>query len=225
MCRRLRNGPNALSQFLFLDSEETFRRNILILSCEISQLLLSEFSKVRKEKPSRYVFIIADYRNGFRLRAFAGAEDLDALQKQSFAFEPGTITYALGQKAELNQRLNLLNSEDFDPRALLDRVHGDLNLLRELVDLFAAEVPGTLARIEKAIQQGSASELEKASHKIKGSMLQFSAHAAANIALQLEDSGQTGSMDGTGMLLEKLTQEIDVLYQTLRAMLQNRVSR
>jgi len=125
----------------------------------------------------------------------------------------------------LNQGLNLLNNEDFDPRALLDRVHGDLNLLRELVDLFATEVPGTLARLEKAIQQGSASELEKASHKIKGSMLQFSAHAAANIALQLEKSGQTGSMDGTGMLLEKLTQEINVLYQTLRAMLQNRVSR
>jgi len=44
-------------------------------------VLLSEFSKVRKEKPSRYVFIIADYRNEFRLSIFAGAKDLDALQK------------------------------------------------------------------------------------------------------------------------------------------------
>ena len=118
-----------------------------------------------------------------------------------------------------------MNREGFDPQALLDRVHGDLTLFRELVDLFATEVPEMLARIEKAILQGSASELEKASHKIKGSMLQFSAHAAANIALQLEKSGQTGSMDGTGMLLEKLTQEINVLYQALRAMLQNRATR
>ena len=90
-----------------------------------------------------------------------------------------------------------MNSEGFDRQALLDRVHGDLNLLRELVDLFTAEVPGMLSRIERAIQHGSASELEKASHKIKGSMLQFSAHAAANIALHLEESGQTGSMEGT----------------------------
>jgi len=81
-----------------------------------------------------------------------------------------------------------------------------------------------LASIEKAIQQGSASDLEKAGHKIKGSMLQLSAHAAANIALQLEKSGQTGSMDGTGILLEKLTQEVHVLDQTLRSMLQNRLS-
>lgn len=118
-----------------------------------------------------------------------------------------------------------MNSEGFDPQALLDRVHGDLSLLRELVDLFATEVPEMLASIEKAIQHGSPSELEKASHKIKGSMLQFSAQAAANIALQLEESGQAGSMAGTGVLLEKLRQEIDVLHQTLRAMLQGGADR
>jgi HPt (histidine-containing phosphotransfer) domain-containing protein len=82
-----------------------------------------------------------------------------------------------------------------------------------------------LAGIEKAIQQGSASELERAGHKIKGSMLQLSAHAAANIALQLEKRGQAGSMDGTGMLLEELTQEINVLDQELRSILQNQLSR
>jgi HPt (histidine-containing phosphotransfer) domain-containing protein len=114
-----------------------------------------------------------------------------------------------------------LNSEGFNAQVLLDRVYGDLNLLRELVDLFAAEVPGMLARIEKAIQDGSPSEMEKASHKIKGSMLQFSAQTAANIARQLEESGQTGSMAESGILLEKLRKEIDALQQRLRAMLQN----
>ena len=114
-----------------------------------------------------------------------------------------------------------MNSEGFDAQALLGRVHGDLNLLRELIDLFAAEVPEMLARIEKAIQDGSPSEMEKASHKIKGSMLQFSAQKAARIARQLEESGQTGSMAGAGMLLEQLRKEIDALQQTLRAMLQN----
>lgn len=103
----------------------------------------------------------------------------------------------------------------------MDRVHGDLQLLRELVDLFAVEVPRMLARIEKAIQHGSASELEKASHMIKGSMLQFSAHEAASIALQLEESGQAGSLAGTQVLLEKLRREIVALQQTLRAMLQH----
>lgn len=118
-----------------------------------------------------------------------------------------------------------MNREGFDPQALLHRVDGNLTLLQELVDLFGTEVPGMLAGIEKAIQQGSASELERASHKIKGSMLQLSAHAAAKLALQLEESGQTGSMEGTGLLLEKLIQEVNVLDHELRSILQNQLSR
>lgn len=117
--------------------------------------------------------------------------------------------------------LNDLKSEHFDQDALWNRVHGDVTLLRELVDLFVAEVPGMLARIEKSIKHGSPSDLEKASHKIKGSMLQFSAHAAANIALKLEESGRIGSMAGTGNLLQELRQEISELQQTLRAMVRD----
>lgn len=114
--------------------------------------------------------------------------------------------------------LNLLKSEHFDPDALWNRVHGDVTLLRELVNLFAAEVPVMLATIEKAIRQGSPSDLENASHKIKGSMLQFSAHAAANIARQLEENGRIGSMARAGDLLQNLRQEISGLQQTLDAM-------
>jgi HPt (histidine-containing phosphotransfer) domain-containing protein len=129
------------------------------------------------------------------------------------------IANALLQAAWLNH----LKSEHFDPDALWDRVHGDATLLRELVDLFAAEVPGMLARIEKAIRHGSPSDLEKASHKIKGSMLQFSAQAAAGIALQLEENGRIGSTASTESLLQKLRQEISELQQTLYAMVRDRV--
>lgn len=117
--------------------------------------------------------------------------------------------------------LDHLKSEHFDPDALWNRVYGDVTLLRELVDLFAAEVSQMLARIEKAIKDNSPADLENAGHKIKGSMLQFSAHAAANIALELEKCGRTGSMAGTGNLLLKLRQEISELQQTLRAMVRN----
>ena len=97
-------------------------------------------------------------------------------------------------------RLNHLKSGHFDPDALWNRVHGDVNLLRELADLFAVEVPEMLAGVEKAIKHGSPSDLEKSSHKVKGSMLQFSAHAAADIALELEEHGRVGSMANTAKL-------------------------
>lgn len=118
-------------------------------------------------------------------------------------------------------RSSPLKSEQFDPDALWNRVHGDVNLLRELVELFAEEVPGMLARIDKAIKHGSPSDLEKASHKIKGSMLQFSAHGAAAIALQLEENGRIGLVAGADNLLQKLRQEIAELKQTLHAMVRD----
>jgi hypothetical protein len=56
-------------------------------------------------------------------------------------------------------------------------------------------------------------------------MLQFSAHAAAAIALQLEENGRIGSMAGTESLLQKLRQEISELQQTLHAMVRDGAQR
>jgi HPt (histidine-containing phosphotransfer) domain-containing protein len=115
-------------------------------------------------------------------------------------------------------RFNHLKSERFDPESLWDRVDGDLELLRELVEIFAQEGPRMLARIQEAIAQGSASDLEKASHKIKGSVLQFSGHAAAAAANELEEKGRNGSVAGAEPLLSKLRNEIDLLEGTLNSM-------
>lgn len=68
-------------------------------------MLLSEFSKVRKEWTARYVFNIADYRIEFRLKSFVAQRISVALQKQSFIIQAGRITHVLGRKAELIQRL------------------------------------------------------------------------------------------------------------------------
>jgi HPt (histidine-containing phosphotransfer) domain-containing protein len=130
------------------------------------------------------------------------------------------IVCALEQEA----RFNHLKSERFDPESLWNRVDGDLDLLRELVELFVEEGPRMLAEIEMAIEVGSASDLEKASHKIKGSVLQFSARTAAAIALELEENGRLGSLAGAERLVKTLRQEIDLLQQTLHAMVRGAAS-
>ena len=112
-----------------------------------------------------------------------------------------------------------MKSENFDPESLLHRVDGDLELLRELEELFTTQVPRMLARIEEAIKNESPSELEKAGHKVKGTVLQFSAQAAAAAALQLEDMGRLGSTSGAEAVLENLIHEINLVQRALRAML------
>jgi HPt (histidine-containing phosphotransfer) domain-containing protein len=136
-------------------------------------------------------------------------------------------TYALNQEiiaAALQvqaSRLRHLKSERIDAEALKNRVDGDLDLLRDLAALFAEEAPRLLGQIELAIQRGSAIELEKASHKMKGSVLQFSAAAAASAALELEQKGRSGSVAGAEVMLDGLRNEITLLEEALRTMLSN----
>ena len=115
-------------------------------------------------------------------------------------------------------RFNHLKSERFDPESLWGRVDGDLDLLRELAGVFAEEAPRTLAQIQDAIDHGSAIYLEKARHKMKGAVLQFSAHAAAAAARELEEKGKSGSVAGAEPLLNKLRHEIELLNEALHRM-------
>jgi HPt (histidine-containing phosphotransfer) domain-containing protein len=112
----------------------------------------------------------------------------------------------------------ILKSEHFDPESLWRRVEHDPDLLRELVEVFAAEAPRVLARIDEGIRRGSAGDVEKASHKLKGSVLQFSARAAAAAAQELEGKAQSGSVAGAEPLLNRLRHEIDLLQGGLNAM-------
>ena len=138
------------------------------------------------------------------------------VQKQNLSSPNGEII-ANGLQIQ-GTRFIYLKSEGFDPESLWNRVDGDLDLLRELVDVFAEEAPKMLAHVQEALDHQSPSDLEKASHKLKGSVLQFSARAAAATALELEEKGRSGSLAGAEPLLNKLSQEIDLLQAVLKSM-------
>ncbi len=77
-----------------------------------------------------------------------------------------------------------------------------------------------LLRIESAISQGESNDLQKASHKLKGSVLQFSASAAAASAGKLEEMGKSGSLEGAGASLATLRREVSSLMEALNSMMQ-----
>jgi HPt (histidine-containing phosphotransfer) domain-containing protein len=148
-------------------------------------------------------------------RAWPEVLDLDAQEQDLSARNEAIIT---GTWEIQGTRFIHLKSEGFDPESLWARVDGDLDLLRELVDVFAEEAPKMLTRIQEGIDLQSPSEVEKAGHKLKGSVLQFSARTAAATALELEEKGREGSLAGANPLLDKLRQEIDLLQEALNAM-------
>lgn len=112
-----------------------------------------------------------------------------------------------------------MKSEIFDTIALWNRVDGDVDLLRELAAVFAAEAPAILAQIVLAIHSGDPETVEKASHKLKGSALQLAASAAAAAARQLEEMGKSKSLNGAEASLVTLRNELRLLQDALNSML------
>jgi len=112
-----------------------------------------------------------------------------------------------------------LKTESFDYAALWERVNRDMELLRDLVDLFAQQYPALLEGIETAIEQRSFADLQKVSHKLKGSLLQFSAQQAAPIAGKLEEMGRNKKLEGAGQALARLKAEIARLLPALESMI------
>ena len=113
-----------------------------------------------------------------------------------------------------------LKSSSFDPAALWERLNGDVELLRDLVKIFSEEAPHLLEHIGAAIKRRSFSEVQNFSHKLKGSVLQFSGARAAALAVSLEQMGAQKSLEGAEKTLYALKEEIANLTRSLQSMAQ-----
>lgn len=120
------------------------------------------------------------------------------------------------EMAQYDLRFDRWKSGSFDPRALWDRVNGDVELLRELVGIFLEEYPGILDSIAKAIQQQSFDDIRKFSHKLKGSALQFSGGGVATLAANLERMGHERSSQDLEQTFFNLKRETAELADSLQ---------
>lgn len=122
------------------------------------------------------------------------------------------------EMGQYDSRFEALKSRSFDPAALWNRIGGDMELLRDLVTIFCDQYPTLLGRLKEAIEQHSFSDVQKFSHKLRGSALQFSGSTVAELADLLEQMGQKQSLDGAAEIFSRLQQEVAELVRSLRAM-------
>jgi HPt (histidine-containing phosphotransfer) domain-containing protein len=109
-------------------------------------------------------------------------------------------------------------SERFDPFFLWRVVGEDMQLLSQVVHLFANEYPSMLRDIENAARSQDGSALRKASHKLKGSLLQFAAPVAASAAAELERCADNGGLENAPACIAAVKKETDFLIQILQVM-------
>lgn len=107
-----------------------------------------------------------------------------------------------------------------DRSAILDRVGGDADLLREITAIFLMEYPVLIGEIREAVAAQDPKRLERAAHSLKGSVANFGAQAATEASYRLETIGRRGPIEeAPGALSELLMhfQQLQPLLEDLAA--------
>jgi len=103
----------------------------------------------------------------------------------------------------------------FDTDALLERVEGDQELLRELLALFFQEYPKLLEEISRAMEYRRAEQVERLSHSLKSALLNLSAKRAADAAYQVERSGRSADFQEIAAAIPRLQEELRILHDAM----------
>jgi CheY-like chemotaxis protein len=103
----------------------------------------------------------------------------------------------------------------FDLAAVLDRMGGDEELLREVMRYFLEDAPNLMVKIKESVESGDASELERAAHSLKGLAANFSAAATVDAAYRLEQLGRAGKAAGAGPLVQQMERALTKLSEAL----------
>jgi PAS domain S-box-containing protein len=105
--------------------------------------------------------------------------------------------------------------QQLDESLALSRVGGDVELLKEVVELFLDDYPSTFEKIKAAVVSRNAKDLEHHAHSLKGSVSTFGANRAFEAAFTLEKQGRSGDLtDATDGLLQ-LEQALEALRPEL----------
>jgi len=105
----------------------------------------------------------------------------------------------------------------FDMTKALENVGGDMDLLKEIIEIFLEDYPNQMKQIQEGISSGDAVVLEHAAHSLKGSVANFAAKRAYDAAYRLEVLGREGDLGEANEALGDLEKEIEGLKDALDA--------
>jgi CheY-like chemotaxis protein/HPt (histidine-containing phosphotransfer) domain-containing protein len=98
---------------------------------------------------------------------------------------------------------------------ILDRVQGDWALLVELIEILKGEAPRLLADIERSFNDNDARGLQRAAHRLRGSVASLGATAASAEACALEKMGREGMLANGRDRIDRLNHEVRRLISEL----------
>jgi two-component system, sensor histidine kinase and response regulator len=102
---------------------------------------------------------------------------------------------------------------------------GGEELVRELVDLFFAEVPTRLNNMRRGMEEHDPERVTRGAHAMKGGASNLGAVRAAALCARLEKQSRTGSLSGAEQIITELEAEVERVRLRLRARVEAGVAR
>jgi len=106
--------------------------------------------------------------------------------------------------------------QQLDESLALSRVGGDVDLLREVIELFLDDYPNSLKNIRNAVSAKDATSIEHEAHTLKGSVSTFGARRAFEAALALEKLGRSKDLTGVEEGFSQLEDALHALVPELQ---------
>jgi CheY-like chemotaxis protein len=105
----------------------------------------------------------------------------------------------------------------FEPAWALAQVEGDVQFLQKMIRAFFAHILKALPEIRTAVERGDGRVLQRAAHKLRGSIGSFGDRRASDAALRLELMGSEGELGGAAQAFTDLESEVARLREALAA--------
>jgi len=93
---------------------------------------------------------------------------------------------------------------------LLERVDHDIDLLRDMLDLFRQEFPRLLMLVQAAVNRGDSTKIQESAHTLKGMLAGLSFTRASECALEIERLARQNSGEQLNQELERLENAVKV---------------
>ena len=119
------------------------------------------------------------------------------------------------ETAERNSTCESDGKHVWDRKTFLERILGDENMQREIVEGFLQDMPLKMNELQRAMSGQDFVGVRERAHSIKGAAATIQAEALRVIAFNLEIAGRTEDADGAEALLEEMRRCFEVLKKEM----------
>ena len=105
----------------------------------------------------------------------------------------------------------------FDRQAFIERLMGDMDLVREITAGFVKDVPEQIHKLRKYIGKGDVKGAGDQAHSIKGAAANIGGLALSAAALAIEQAARDNSLEKVAAFLPELERQFQLLQESLQS--------